>query len=239
MWPEPWVSMNTSVFGRKWAGCLLGCEDSVEQEWEAAVDFSFHPLILPLLLSPPAGGTRLKGAEWCHPCPSNRCLVLTPNTEGTGKNKSLWKIRDRVGMRFCRHCHTHTFLLKIILIYVAALGLSFSSWDLPSALWHVGSSPATKDWNWAPELGAQTTCELPHLSLYHGATHGSKYLYPQNNHNNWWQKHRGCSHMTVLWTTVDQGIELTREPSNQSVPWPRGQECCLGQEAWGRVTSPG
>lgn len=27
-----------------------------------------------------------------------------------------------------------------------------------------------------PELGAQTTWELPHLSIYHGAAHGSKYL---------------------------------------------------------------
>ena len=168
--------MNTSVFGRKWAGCLLGCEDSVEQEWEAAVDFSIHPRILPLLLSPPAGGTRLKGAGWCHPCPSNRCLVLTPNTEGTGKNKSLWKIRDRVGMRFCRHCHTHTFLLKIILIYVAALGLSCSSWDLPSVLWHVGSSPPTEDRNWVPWTGSTDHLEAPTPLYISWGRPWSKYL---------------------------------------------------------------
>ena len=108
----------------------------------------FHPPSHPAAATvPTCWWTRLKGAGRCHPCPRNRCLVLTPNTEGTGENKSLRKTRDRVGMRFCRHGHTHTFLLKIILIYVAALGLSCSSWDLPFALWHVGSSPPTKDRN--------------------------------------------------------------------------------------------
>ena len=87
----------------------------------------------------------------------------------------LWHIIPWGGTRTLLYCWLllKLSLIFLIFIYLGALGLNCSTWDLcsllqcvNSQLQHVGSSFLVRDWIWAPALGAWslshcTTREVP------------------------------------------------------------------------------
>lgn len=114
---ETWVGIISACLGRSEQTCLLGFEVRLrgceKLQWTFPPSLSSPPRSpAAVAATPPAGGTRVKGASQC--CPSLWEQMLSSDARyrrkrKTGKNKSM---QEKVGMGFYKHCHTHTSLYK-------------------------------------------------------------------------------------------------------------------------------